>query len=71
MVSPLREREREKVSFSGTQCSGSGMFIPDPGSRISDPKTATKERGETKICCHTFICSHKFHKIEKILFLKC
>jgi hypothetical protein len=43
------------------------MFIPDPGSRflpIPDPKTATKERGE-KICFfHTFLCSHKFHKIE-------
>jgi hypothetical protein len=43
--------------------------IPDPDfypSRISDPKTATKERGEgdKKICCHTFYCSHKFHKIE-------
>jgi hypothetical protein len=25
------------------------MFIPDPGSRIPDPKTATKERGEKKI----------------------
>jgi hypothetical protein len=35
--------------------------IPDPlhpGSRIPDPKTATKERGEK-----TFLCSHKFHKI--------
>jgi hypothetical protein len=41
------------------QCCGSGMFIPDPdfypswipdpGSRISDPKTATKERGEKKL----------------------
>ncbi len=37
--------------------------IPDPGSRIPDPKTVTKERGEKKIC-HTFFCSHKFHKIE-------
>ncbi len=56
------------------QCSRSGMFIPDPGSwflpipdpgsRIPDPKTATKERGEKKFFCHTFICSHKFHKIE-------
>jgi hypothetical protein len=39
--------------------------IPDPDfypSRIPDPKTATKERGE-KICCHNFLCSHKFHKI--------
>jgi hypothetical protein len=47
------------------------MFIPDPDfypSRIpdlgSDPKTATKERGEKKILCHTFFCSHKFDKIE-------
>jgi hypothetical protein len=37
--------------------------IQDLGSRISDPKTTTKERVEKKICCHTFICSHKFHKI--------
>jgi hypothetical protein len=40
--------------------------IPDPDfypSRIPDPKTATKERGEKKISCHTFLCSHKFHKI--------
>jgi hypothetical protein len=41
----------------------SGSRIPDPGSRIPDPKTATKERGEKKISCHTFLCSHKFHKI--------
>jgi hypothetical protein len=32
--------------------------IPDPGSRIPDPKTVTKERGEI------FFCSYKFHKIE-------
>jgi hypothetical protein len=33
--------------------------IPDPGSRIPDPKTATKERGEKNLLS----CSHKFHKI--------
>ncbi len=54
------------------QCCGSRMFIPDPGSwflpipdpgsRIPDPKTATEERGQ-KFCCHTFFCSYKFHKI--------
>jgi hypothetical protein len=54
----------------------SGCFIPDPrilifthpGYRIPDPdpKIATKERGE-KISCHTFFCSHKFHKIEYYL----
>ncbi len=50
---------------------GSGMFIPDlgsripdPGSRIPDPITATKDRGEKEICCHTFLCSHKFQKIQ-------
>jgi hypothetical protein len=37
--------------------------IPDPGSRIPDPKTATKERGGKKIF-HTIFCSHKFHKIK-------
>jgi hypothetical protein len=40
--------------------------IPDPDfypSRIPDPKTGTKERGEKKFFCHTFLCSHKFHKI--------
>jgi hypothetical protein len=42
------------------------MFIPDADfcpSRIPDPKTATKEKGE-KICCPTFFCSHKYQKIE-------
>ncbi len=37
--------------------------IPDLGSWIPDPKTATKEKDE-KIICQTFFCSHKFHKIE-------
>jgi hypothetical protein len=37
--------------------------IPDFGSRISDTKTATKERGEKKFFCHTFFCSQIFHKI--------
>jgi hypothetical protein len=34
--------------------------IPDPDffpSRIPDPKTATKERGEKKYFCHTFLCT--------------
>jgi hypothetical protein len=40
--------------------------IPDPDfypSRIRDPKTSTKERGEKKIGCHNFLCSHKLNKI--------
>jgi hypothetical protein len=43
---PQAEGSHKKI-----QCCGSGMFIPDPefshpGSRFSDPKTATKDRGE-------------------------
>jgi hypothetical protein len=37
------------------------LRIPDPGSRIQ--KQQQKER-DVKKCCHTFFCSHKFHKIE-------
>jgi hypothetical protein len=54
----------------GIQCGGSGMFIPDPGSRflpIPDPgsriQKQQKKREAKKISCHTFLCSHKFHKI--------
>jgi hypothetical protein len=39
-------------------------WIPDPDfypSRIPDPKTATKERGEKKLFIS--FCSHKFHKM--------
>jgi hypothetical protein len=57
-------------------CCGSGILsqipdpefypfrIPDLGSQIPDPKTARKDRGEKKICCQTFLCSHKCHKME-------
>ncbi len=40
--------------------------IPDPGSWIPDPgsKNSNKREGEKKNFCHTFFCSHKFHKIE-------
>jgi hypothetical protein len=43
---------------------GLGSGISDPGSRILDPKTATKEMGEKKFVVEPFFCSHKFHKIE-------
>ncbi len=49
-------------------CCGSGMFIPDLGSRflpIPDPgsKNSNKREG-WKISCLTFFRRHKFHKIE-------
>jgi hypothetical protein len=44
--------------------------IPDPGSRIPDPKTATKERGEKKFVI-TFYVATNFTKLQIILVLKC
>ncbi len=38
-----------------------GSWIPDLGSRIQKQQ---QKRGVKKIFCHTFLCSHKFHKIE-------
>jgi hypothetical protein len=40
-----------------------GSQIPDLGSRIPDPKTATKERGEKKFDVKPFYVATKFNKI--------
>jgi hypothetical protein len=58
--------------FSSVSDPGCLSRSPDPEfypSRIPDPKTATKERGE-KISCQTFLCSHKFHKIVNYFSFK-
>ncbi len=47
------------LSVYATQCCGSGMFIPDAGS-----KNSNKREGWKKTCCQTFFCSRKFHKME-------
>ncbi len=43
--------------------------ISDPGSRIPDPRSKNSNKRERwkKISCHTFLCSHKFHKIVNYL----
>jgi hypothetical protein len=38
--------------------------IPNLGSRIQKQE---QKRGVKKICCHTFVCSLKFHKFHKIV----
>ncbi len=38
------------------------LIFTHPGSRISDPKTAKKERGKKIVI--PFFCSNKFYKIE-------
>ncbi len=50
-----------------------GSRIPDPdfypsGSRISDPKTATKERGEKNLLWYLFFVATNFTKLQIILF---
>ncbi len=49
-------------------------IIPDPDfypSRIPDPKTATKERGEKKLVVILFYVATNFTKLKIILVLKC
>jgi hypothetical protein len=36
------------------------LIFTHPGSRIQKQQ---QKRGVKKICCYTFLCSHKFHKI--------
>jgi hypothetical protein len=48
-----------------------GFRIPDLGSRIPDPKSATKERGEKKFFVITFYVATNFTKLKIILVLKC
>jgi hypothetical protein len=45
------------------------LSIPDPRSRIPDPKTATKERGEKKIVVQPFFVATNITKFKIILFL--
>ncbi len=54
------------------QCCGSGMLpIPDPGSLIPDPRTATKDRGEKIFFVKPFFVATNFTKLNIILFLIC
>jgi hypothetical protein len=43
--------------------------IPNLGSRIPDPKTTTKERGEKKLVVITFYVATNFTKLQIILVL--
>jgi hypothetical protein len=57
------------------------MFIPDPdfypfripdlGTRIPDPKTATKERGEKKLVVKSIFVATNFTKLKIFLFFEC
>jgi hypothetical protein len=46
------------------------LIFTHPGSRIPDPKTVTKERGEKKFVILFFVVAN-FTKLNIVLFLKC
>jgi hypothetical protein len=48
------------------KCCGSGMFIPDPGS-----KNSNKREGRKKFLFIPFYVSTNFTKLKIILVLKC
>jgi len=48
-----------------------GSRIPDLGSRIPDPKTATKVRGEKKLVVIPFYVATNFTKLQIISVLNC
>ncbi len=43
------------------------FFIPDPGSRIPDPKTSAKERGEKKFVFIPYFVATNFTKLKNYL----
>jgi hypothetical protein len=47
------------------------LIFTHPGSRIPDPKTATKERGEKKFFVIPFYLASNVTKLNIILVLKC
>jgi hypothetical protein len=47
------------------------LIFTHPGSQITDPKTATKERGGKKLVVITFYVAINFTKLQIILVLKC
>ncbi len=71
-VLPLQEVLRIRHVYPGSRI----LFFTHPGSRISVPGSNKQQqkRGVKKISFHTFLCSHKFHKIENyfsFVVLKC
>jgi hypothetical protein len=54
----------EKCSVADPGCLSRILIFVHPGSRIQKQQ---QKRGVKKICCPTFFCSHKFHKIENYI----
>jgi hypothetical protein len=70
----IQELKKHRIPDSSVADPGCLSWISDPDfypSRIPDPKTATKERGEKKFVVKTFYVATNFTKLQIILVLKC
>jgi hypothetical protein len=54
----------KNISVADPGCLSRILIFTHPGSRIQKQQ---QKRGVKKIFCHTFLCTHKFHKIENYL----
>jgi hypothetical protein len=54
-------------SVADPGCLSRILIFTHPGSRIQKQH---QKRGVKKISCHTFYCSHKYHKIENYLIFE-
>jgi hypothetical protein len=68
---PGHDLNLDKSSVADPGCLSRILIFTHPGSRISDPKTATKERVEKKFVVITFNVATNFTKLKIILVLKC
>ncbi len=68
---PIRIRIIRNPSVADPGCLSRILIFTHPGSRIPDPKTSTKERGEKKFVVITFYVAMNFTKLHIILVLMC
>jgi hypothetical protein len=67
----LRGRQYPSRPVHYRQCLSRILIFTHPGSRILDPKTAAKERGEKKFVVIPIYVATSFTKLKIILVLKC
>jgi hypothetical protein len=52
-----------KSSVADPECLSGNLIFTHPGSRIPDPKTATKERGEKNLLSYLFFVATNFTEL--------
>jgi hypothetical protein len=67
---PHRNSKNQCCGLADPGCLSRILIFTHPGSLISDPKTATKERGEKKFDVIPFYATSNFSKLKIVLILK-